>query len=218
MIQTRVGGRTEQIVEKPLTKHELRRLARQERKAQEALRLQRARRQRLSFIAVGVVVVLGVAVWLGRGALQSRSATAGLGSTALPIVDYPIQGRDHIQIGQPHPVYNSNPPTSGWHYPAPADWGFYNQELPDELLVHNLEHGGIWLSFRSAEDTELINQLAALIKRYRSKVIITQRSRNDTPLAVAAWGHLMKLDHYDIAAIVTFINRFKNQGPELFPD
>jgi hypothetical protein len=57
-----------------------------------------------------------------------------------------------------------------------------------------------------------------LIKRYRSKVIITQRSRNDTPLAVAAWGHLMKLDHYDIAAIVTFINRFKNQGPELFPD
>jgi hypothetical protein len=218
LIQNPRGGQTEQIVEKPLTKHELRRLARQERKAQEALRLQRARRQRLSFIAVGVVVVLGVAVWLGRGALQSRSATAGLGSTALPIVDYAIQGRDHIQIAQPHPAYNSNPPTSGWHYPAPADWGFYNEELPDELLVHNLEHGGIWISFRSAEDTELINQLVALLRGYRSKVIITQRSRNDTPLAVAAWGHLMKLDHYDNTAIVTFINRFKNQGPELFPD
>ena len=202
-------------MEKPLTKHELRRLARQERKAQEALRLQRARRQRLSLIAVGVVVVLGVAAWLVRGALRSGSAT---GSPPLPVVDYPIQGRDHIGLGQLHPAYNSNPPTSGWHYPAPADWGFYNEELPDELLVHNLEHGGIWLSYRSAEDTELINQLAALIKRYRSKVIITRRSRNDTPLAVAAWGHLMKLDHYDNAAIVTFINRFKNQGPELFPD
>ncbi len=202
-------------MEKPLSKHELRRLARQERKAQEALRLQRARRQRLSFIAVGVVVVLAGAIWLGRGALRSGSAT---GSTPLPIVDYPIQDRDHIQIGQPHPAYNSNPPTSGWHYPAPADWGFYNEELPDELLVHNLEHGGIWISYRSAEDTELINQLVALLRGYRSKVIITQRSRNDTPLAVAAWGHLMKLDRYDNAALVTFIRRFKNRGPEFFPD
>ena len=205
-------------MEKPLTKHEMRRHARQERKAQEALRLQRARRQRLSLIAVAVVVVVGVVVWLGRGALRSGPATAGLGSTPLPIVDYAIQGRDHIALGQPHPPYNSNPPTSGWHYPQPADWGFYNEELPDELLVHNLEHGGIWISYRSAEDTELINQLVALIRGYRSKVIITQRSRNDTPLAVAAWGHLMKLDHYDNTAIVTFINRFKNQGPELFPD
>jgi uncharacterized protein DUF3105 len=205
-------------VEKPLTKHEVRRLARQERKAQEALRLQRARRQRFGLIAVAVVVVLGAAVWLVRGALRSGPATAGLGSTPLQIVDYPIQGRDHIQLGQPHPAYNSNPPTSGWHYPSPADWGFYNEELPDELLVHNLEHGGIWISYRSTEDTELINQLVALVRGYRSKVIVTQRSRNDTRLAVAAWGHLMKLDHYDNAAIVTFINRFKNQGPELFPD
>jgi hypothetical protein len=204
-------------VERPLTKHELRRHARQERKAQEALRLQRAGRQRLSLIAVTVVVVLGATVWLVRGAMQSRSAS-GLGSASLPIVDYPIQGRDHIQIGQPHPAYNSNPPTSGWHYPAPADWGYYNEELPDEMLVHNLEHGGIWLSYRSTEDTELINQLVALLRGYRSKVIITQRSRNDTRLAVAAWGHLMKLDRFDNAAIVTFINRFKNQGPEFFPD
>src|SRR3989442_14564059 len=98
MIQTRMGGRTEQIVEKPLTKHELRRLARQERKAQEALRLQRARRQRLSLIAVAVVVVLGAAVWLVRGALRSGPATAGLGATPLPIVDYPIQCRDHIHV------------------------------------------------------------------------------------------------------------------------
>lgn len=205
-------------MERPLTKHELRRVAREERRAQEALRLQRARRQRLSLVAVAVVVAIGAAVWLGRGALRSGSATAGLGSPPPPIADYPIQGRDHIALAQPHPAYNSNPPTSGWHYAQPADWGFYNEELPDEVLVHNLEHGGIWLSYRSAEDTELINQLVALIRRYRSKVIVTQRSRNDTRLAVAAWGHLMKLDRYDDAAIVTFINRFKNRGPEFFPD
>lgn len=201
-------------MEKPLTKQELRRLARQERKAQEARRLQRTRRRQLSLVAVAGVLALGAAVWLVRGVVRFGSGA----TPQLPIVDYSIQGRDHIALGQPHPSYNSNPPTSGWHYPQPADWGFYNEELPDELAVHNLEHGGIWLSYRSAEDTELINQLAALIRRYRSKVIVTYRSRNDTRLAVAAWGHLMKLDSYDDAAIVTFINRFKNQGPEVFPD
>ena len=57
-----------------------------------------------------------------------------------------------------------------------------------------------------------------LSRRYRSKVIITLRPKNDSRIAVAAWTRLMKLDHYDEAAIVNFINRFKNRGPELFPD
>src|SRR5213594_1570909 len=132
--------------------------------------------------------------------------------------NYPELGRDHIFPGQAHPDYNSNPPTSGWHFPQPADWGYYNGELPDELVVHNLEHGGIWISFKSADDTEVINKLVALARRYRSKVIITQRPKNDSRIAVAAWTHLMKLDHYDATAIVDFINRFKNRGPEFFPD
>ncbi len=206
---------------KPPTKQELRRLARQERKIQEAHQLQRARQQRVGLFAVAGLLVLGGAAWLVRGAVRSESGatTAGLGrSSQVPIVDYAEQSRDHIVIGQPHPPYSSNPPTSGWHYPQPADWGYYAEELPDELVVHNLEHGGIWLSYRRADDTELIDQLVSLSRRYRSKVIITPRSRNDSRLAVAAWGHLMKLDRYDEPTIVNFINRFKDRGPELVPD
>lgn len=201
-------------MEKSLTKQELRRRARLERKAGEAQRQKRLRLQRIGWTAAGGLLVLAIAVWLGWGAVRPRSGA----TPPLPVVDYPIQGRDHIALMQPHSPYNSNPPTSGWHYVQPADWGFYNEELPDEILVHNLEHGGIWLSYRSADDTALIDHLLNLSKRYRSKIIITRRSRNDIPLAVAAWGHLMKLDAYDDAVITAFINRFKNRGPEFFPD
>jgi thiol-disulfide isomerase/thioredoxin len=39
----------------------------------------------------------------------------------------PIQPAKHIQPGASHPDYNSNPPTSGWHYPKQADWGVLHQ-------------------------------------------------------------------------------------------
>lgn len=48
------------------------------------------------------------------------------------------QGRNHINVGASHSVYNSNPPTSGWHYENPAGKGIYKKELPDEQLIHNL--------------------------------------------------------------------------------
>lgn len=208
-------------MEKPLSKKELRRLARQERKTQETERLQRARRRRLGMFAAIGAVLLGAAVWGVWSAVgpEDSATTAGVAGQSRPqIVDYADQGRAHILPGQPHPAYNSNPPTSGAHFPSPADWGFYNEELPDELLVHNLEHGGVWISFKDAGDTELIDRLAALSRRFRTKVIVTLRTKNDSRLAVVAWGHLMTLDQYNERAIVDFINRFKNKGPEFVPD
>jgi hypothetical protein len=161
------------------------------------------------FVALGLAVV-GAAAWGIRAATRP--------GVALAVVTYPDQGRDHVAPGQPHPPYNSNPPTSGWHYAQAAPWGFYATQLPDELVVHNLEHGGIWISYRDASDREVVDRLAALARRYRSKVIVTHRPANPAPIAVAAWGRLMLLDRYDEQALAEFIRRFRNKGPEVVPD
>lgn len=55
----------------------------------------------------------------------------------------PDIGRNHIAEGQLYEGYSSRPATSGPHWGAPARWGAYSAQLPDERLVHNLEHGGI---------------------------------------------------------------------------
>jgi hypothetical protein len=156
------------------------------------------------------------------GLLIAASSTPGTTSGGVSSADGSIrtfesQGQQHIQPGETHPAYNSNPPTSGWHYPSPAEWGIYRDILPDELVVHNLEHGGIWISYRDSTDTVVIQQLETIANSYPSHIIVTYRPVNDTAIAVAAWGHLLVLDTVDEPQIRNFIDLYRMRGPENVP-
>lgn len=126
---------------------------------------------------------------------------------------FPILGQEHISVDASHPAYNSNPPTSGWHYAQPADWGVYQNELPDEQLMHNLEHGGIWISYKDV-DQETKSNLEVIGKRYSGSVVVTPRSTNEANIVLASWGRLEKLDSFDETRIVEFIKTNKNKSPE----
>ena len=111
-------------MDKPLGKKELRRLARMQRRAEETAREARSRRRTRGIIAAAGVLVVGVIAWVVWGAVRppSTATTADVAGQPRPAVtNYPELGRDHIFPGQAHPDYNSNPPTSGWHFPQPAD-------------------------------------------------------------------------------------------------
>ena len=169
--------------------------------------------------AILAVLVLTVGVIIIRNAQKEPQPTTQPDTqtqqAALPgVQDFPSQGQTHIPIGQSHPPYNSNPPTSGWHYDTPADWGIYDAVLPDETLVHNLEHGGIWISYRDANDQQTILALKTIAGGFKDHVIMTYRPTDDSPIAVAAWGHLLKLDKVDNKAVLDFINLYIEQGPE----
>ncbi len=125
-----------------------------------------------------------------------------------------IQGREHIPVGAAHPEYNSNPPTSGWHYAQDTDWGVYQQELKDENVVHSLEHGGIWISYQPSIDNDAKEKLETIGKRYPGSVIVSPRSANDSPIALASWGRLEKLSSFDETRVIEFIKRNKNKSPE----
>lgn len=117
-----------------------------------------------------------------------------------PGMFFEAQSRDHIQMGASHPEYNSNPPTGGWHYNQPAQTGIYDKELPDEQLIHNLEHSHVWISYRQdLLNKEDIEKLANLAKKYGPKMIMTPRSKNDSLVAIAAWQYLLKFDQINDA-------------------
>jgi len=143
----------------------------------------------------------------------TQFAQGGNARSDRPGEEFEIQPAEHIQQGADHPPYNSNPPTSGWHYSQQADWGFYTEELPDERVVHNLEHGGIWISYTNVSD-EKRSQLQDLAKQYPKSVIATKRTANDAPIAVASWGQLLKLESFGRARIVEFIEQNRNHSPE----
>ena len=130
---------------------------------------------------------------------------------------YPIVGREHIPVGVPPGRYNSNPPTSGDHYAAPLRAGFYERQLPDAHLIHNLEHGHIWLSWRDAGDREAIDTIRRLQEQFPEWVVATWRPQNEARLVAAAWGRLLPLDAPERDTLVAFILRHRDRAPESVP-
>ena len=132
-------------------------------------------------------------------------------------------GRDHIAVGQSHEPYNSNPPTSGPHYAQPADWGVSDQPLPDETLVHNLEHGGIIISYRPDLPADQIEEIKNFYRDLPTsafgnrKAVIVPRSANERPLSLTAWGYLLHLDAVDKNQIRQFYLDHVDKGPEKVP-
>lgn len=128
---------------------------------------------------------------------------------------YPDQGRAHIPVGASHPDYNSNPPTSGWHYAEPAPWGIYDHELADGALIHNLEHCGIWISYQPGIAPADIQTLVNFARGFPTKVILAPRSGNPAPIVLAAWRRLMKLAAPDETKMTAFVTAFLGKaGPE----
>lgn len=152
-------------------------------------------------------LVLGIGVFYGIAQLVNVSKKERPGQA------FPIQGREHIAVGADHPPYNSNPPTSGWHDAESAAWGAYTRELPDEQLIHNLEHGGIWISYTNIS-SDVKEKLETLASRYPRSVVLTPRTKNTAPIVLASWGRLQELTDYDEKSIVAFIKANKNKSPE----
>lgn len=168
--------------------------------------------KKITLIAICCVLPVAIIVFIfAFGGKQtdrpSQIPTTSLGETIQ------ILGRDHVPEGTKISSYNSNPPTSGDHWPQPAEWGIYLSPLPDEQLVHNLEHGGIWVSYKDL-DNDAITKLGALAKKYPQAVIITPRAQNDSKIALASWGRLDTFDVLDIERIEKFIQANINKSPE----
>lgn len=153
---------------------------------------------------VFILVVIGGVYW---ASIASEKTTA-----SRPGEEIPILSREHINVGDLHEPYNSNPPTSGPHA-GPASWGFSEQELADENAIHNLEHGGIWISYKNLDD-DSIATLREIAQQNSLSVVVSPREANDTNIAVASWGRLLKLDVVDEPLITEFIRLNKNKSPE----
>ena len=170
----------------------------------------RLRRSPWAWFGGGLLVLILVAggVWLA-----TRSA-----GPAAPGQRFPIQGQQHITPGQAHPAYNSDPPTSGWHYDTPLASGFHEQPVADEQMVHNLEHGHVVIAYdcrKLADCAGTQTQIRQLVERYRNwKVTAVPRQNADTAIALIAWGWLDRLDAFDEARTTAFVNAWRDRGPE----
>ncbi len=175
----------------------------QHRRAKEKA-IQRAKIKKTVPWAIFLTVIIGGLYWATSSA-EKRSENR-------PGEEVAIQGRDHISPTAEHDPYNSNPPTSGPHAQS-VPWGFYEEEILDENAVHNLEHGGIWITYKDLDEAS-VDILRDIAKRNSLSVVVSPRAANDSKVALASWGRLETMDSVDVEAITRFIQKNKNQSPE----
>jgi Protein of unknown function (DUF3105) len=106
--------------------------------------------------------------------------------------------------------YDLVPPVGGEHNPVPGTCGFYDTDAPpDELVVHDLEHGAIWIAFDPGLDDAQLETLRNLVAQ-QAKVIATPVDGLSTPLVVSAWARQLPLDSADDPRLVQFVEAYRN--------
>lgn len=130
---------------------------------------------------------------------------------SLPGEFYRSQGNVHVALGTETPPYNSNPPTSGWHTNELAAWGSYDEPLPDQLVVHNMEDAGVLMWYRPGTPEENEAHIAALesaAQGYR-RVVILPREDMPTQYALTAWTRLQRFDEIDVEGKRAFLEAYE---------
>ena len=131
-----------------------------------------------------------------------------------------MPNRFHIPDNQ-NATYNTVPPTSGNHWARWARCGFYEEGLPDELIVHNLEHSIIVISYNLTTEAE-VNNLRSVVNSiapYRTWGL--SRFYDKIPqgtVAMAAWGVLDTAEGIDHDRIRRFFTKYAGkEGLERIP-
>ncbi len=138
-----------------------------------------------------------------------------------------VNGQRHVPEGTAL-TYNSNPPSSGQHYPVWANFKEYSAPLEEGYLVHSLEHGAIALLYKCdptnaacAPTIEALRSVRdslatdpACSSDIRVRVILAPSPKLDVPVAAAAWGFTYKADCLDIPTITQFAKDNYAKGPE----
>lgn len=173
-------------------------------------------------IGAGIVIAIALLIFVGQQTKFFTPPAPSASPVATPAANpndpalgtkEKDNGNTHVDSGKPV-TYASLPPTSGSHWgqpAAPAPWGIKDTQLPNEVTVHNLEHGGIVIVYSpslAAEDlTKLKDSVRSIIATTKFKKILLEpyKELTDAKIAITAWDWMLKLPAPDQSAMVKFI-------------
>ncbi len=169
-------------------------------------------------IIIGVVLLTLVIV-VGGTWVSSKKGTEQTAKLSKSMLGekMPDQGGGHVAEGKEHPAYNSNPPTSGPHWVGVAGPGIKDKPVPDELVLHSMEHGAAVVWYREGLEQSDVDKIKSAFQSASGKKIMLARKDLDVPVALTSWGYLLKLQTIDEATIRDFIETNNDRAPEKAP-
>ncbi len=154
---------------------------------------------------------------------EARSALTDAGCT-FRVADALPGDHSIAQPGGTSPDWNTDPPTSGAHYGIAAIFGIYEQPLEIARVVHNLEHGGIFILYGDGVPNATVDELRAFYGDHQTGTVMAPLPSLGNQFALGAWNsdgqggnaYLAKCEEFDEPAVSTFFRAFQFQGPERF--
>ncbi|MFY9227820.1 MAG: DUF3105 domain-containing protein [Candidatus Microsaccharimonas sp.] len=161
-------------------------------------------------------VVLAVIV-LGFTATIVVVKMSGPPEPPRPGIEQSDSGNEHVDSNE---YGGDQPPTSGPHA-GPLSWGVYDTEVRDDRVIHNMEHGGIYVSYQPSLPKDQIEKLTNLLSAPFSnsefqptKIILAPRAANKSPIMLSSWLRSEALESYDEDKVVNYIKGNLGKSPE----
>lgn len=132
--------------------------------------------------------------------------------------------------------WNTDPPTNGPHFgfdqnqlQGTAIWGAYTEPLQLARVVHNLEHGGVYIFYGDEVTDTVVGQLRGFYDNHQRGTLLAPYPKLGDKIALGAWvaaegeegngtGYLAKCPSFDEKAFSSFFRGFQFKGPERAPE
>ena len=153
--------------------------------------------ERLAIVVASLALSVGLIALLS-GFFAGRDQ-AGVSGTASQLGEqFRDLGDAHLRPGQPHPAYDSNPPTSGPHVPEPVTRD--NAELNNDQLLEALEQGNVVLMYGTRTPPPGLQSLAREVAgpftpalAAAGQAVILARRPGTAGLIGLAWTHMVRV-------------------------
>jgi hypothetical protein len=134
---------------------------------------------------------------------------------------HPSEGNLHEGLCSPI-LYQTNPPSSGNHYPVWAVYKTYSKPFLPGFWVHNLEHGAVVITYNCpggcpaevSAAQAVIDGLPADPGCPKRRVVMLPNPDLDVRFAASAWGVTLKASCFDPAAFAKFYTDNVGHGLE----
>ena len=192
-----------------------------------------AGRRRLALGVVGgvglaAIVAVGVFVLLGSGGSSDSDVRAKLEAAGCTLTVAPGGTPSHSirNPGDTSKKWNTFPPTSGPHYAEPAIFGAYNEPLEQARVIHNLEHGGVFIQYGRKVPRATVDELQAFYDDHKAGTLLAPLPALGNKIAIGAWvhtdedvakgthghGYLAKCTSFDKGAFSAFFDSYQFKG------
>lgn len=119
---------------------------------------------------------------------------------------------EHVDGRVAYPGVASTPPFGGDHNIIPQSCAVYTEPVVNEHVVHSLEHGAVWVTYRPDLPADQVATLKDLVEGDQHRMLSPYPGQT-AAVSLQAWGRTLAVDSAGDPRVEEFLDGYTN-GPQ----